>query len=266
VKRQELLLNLTLLIIIGALIYLIYESRDMPRGLDELDVQPVAAVDGATSGSKSRSGDGAEADSGADEDAMDNSGGDDADAEPADAEAPGSETTYGARNGKSANGKKGSGKAADAKAKDAKTTGGKEVASAGGNSDRAGEFGRRNIFRALLTPTPTPPPPTPTPAPTPNITTALGSWRLLSVYEGKAMMEDVKASEAGAEGAIWEMAEGATKQVDVGNGIMKTATLKKIDNANPYNPEVVFGLEDTKTERKINLDTEPVTGAPAPKK
>lgn len=240
-KRQELLLNLTLVIVIAALIYLIYESKDLPRGLDELDVAPVAAQDDSTTGSSSRRdrrpdqpGDRRTTGAGA----------------PGEDAAPGSETSYAA------------GATTGTETSDGQTTG---IAGAAPTPDRVGEFGRRNIFRALLTPTPTPPPPTPTPAPTPNITTALGAWRLLSVYNGKAMMEDVRASEAGAEGAIWEMAQGETKQVDVGGGIMKTATLKTIDNANPYNPEVVFTLEDTTTERKINLDTEPVTGAPAAK-
>lgn len=220
-KRQEFLLNLTLLVIIGALIYLIYDSKDMPRGLDELPVPPakVAKADGTGDGD------------GSDDSTSGTSVGDDM--------APSTETEYAS---------------ASATASPASADG----------AARGGTFGQRNLFRALLTPTPTPPPPTPTPAPTPDIAKALGAWKLTSVYEGKAYIEDVRKSAANEEGAIWEMAVGDTKQVDVGQGIMKTATLKSINASNPYNPDVTFTMEDTKAERNINLDTEPVGGAPAP--
>lgn len=245
-KRQEFLLNLTLLVIIGALIFFIYEAKDQPSSLDELDVTPVAAsADGSTSATKSQS----RRKHGANGSTTDSDRGTSGSKKRAGKDAPpGTETNYRSTPG-----------TATADEETTASDEGTSIASAAASPGRGGNFGQRNLFRAILTPTPTPPPPTPTPAPTPNISAALGSWRLLSVYEGKAMMEDVKLSEAGAEGAIWEMSQGDTKQVEVGNGIMKTATLKKIDNENPYNPEVVFGLEGTTTERKINLDTEPVT-------
>lgn len=255
-KRQEFLLNLTLLVIIGALIFFIYDSKDQPSSLDELDVAPVAvSADGSTSATKSQSrrrgGDAAPGEDISDVPSLaltgDNAGKD---------MPPGTESEYGATTGtaKIAEGKEDAENSNDAAGED---DDGKLVANA--TPGRAGNFGERKLFRAILTPTPTPPPPTPTPAPTPNISTALGSWRLLSVYDGKAMMEDVVMSEKGEPGAIWEMPEGDTKQVDVGNGIMKTATLKKINNENPWMPEVIFGLEDTKAEKKIDLSTEPVT-------
>jgi hypothetical protein len=79
------------------------------------------------------------------------------------------------------------------------------------------------------------------------------------------MIEDVVKSAKQEEGAIFEMKQGDNKQVDVGNGIMKTATLKTIDDkTDPYNPEVEFGLEGTEATRKVNLDTEPAAAAPAP--
>jgi len=196
-KRQEFLLNLTLVVIIGALVYLIYDSRLAPESLSDLSVAPVASVPAETE----------------DEAADANSDSEDAETTPTD----------------------------------------------------KSKFGETKLFRALLTPTPTPTPTPPPPPPTPDIGKALGNWKLLSVYEGKAMMEDVEKTKKGEEGAIWEMTLGQTQQVDVGNGIMKTATLKKIDDTtNAYNPEVTFGLEDTTAERKINLDTEPAAAAPAP--
>ncbi len=258
-RRQEVLLNLTLLVIIGALLFFIYESREMPRGLEELPTARVSAETAAADGDGAAGTSGDEdAEAGADA----NSKGDEDEAadEASDAEdaPPGAETSY--------SGRPGSRKAAEAG--DSGDDADKTVADAGDaakpGSNRGGQFGARNIFRALLTPTPTPPPPTPTPAPTPDIAKALGAWRLLSVYQGKAMIEDVQKSAAGEEGAIWEMPPGGTKQVDVGDGQMKTATLKAIEAENPYNPEVTFGLEGTKEEKKINLDTEPAAAAPAP--
>ena len=241
-KRQEFLINLTLLVLIGALIFFIYESKDQPSTLDELDVAPVAATSNKADSLKPpKSGSAKDKTSDRNTSGTKKSSGKEG--------SPGLETSDGSTTDTLASDEDSETTGSDA------ATSPTVVAAAG----RAGNFGQRNLFRAILTPTPTPTPPPPTPAPTPNITAALGSWRLLSVYEGKAMMEDVKLSEAGEAGAIWEMAEGDTKQVDVGNGIMKTATLKKIDNENPYNPEVVFGLEDTNNERKINLDTEPLT-------
>lgn len=272
-RRNEILLNLVLLVIIGTLVFLMYESRDLPRTLDELEA-PVTTVKAPAKSSAKRSG---KKSSGAttgtaelDGDGDGDSDGSADSAEGAASKAPGAETSYAGGKGKPASAdKKTTASTKKTVASDKKTTAsarkttGTEVAQAGDGTD--GEFGRRNIFRALLTPTPTPPPPTPTPAPTPDINQALGAWRLLSVYQGKAMIEDVKMSAEEAEGAIWEMSQGGSKQVDVGSGVMKTATLKKIDNENPYNPEIVFSLEGTSAERKINLDTEPVAAPAAPK-
>lgn len=264
-KRQEFLLNLTLLVIIGALIFFIYDSKDQPSSLDELDVAPVAvSTDGSTTGTRTQSRSkrgGATAD--------EDTSGTPSLALPGDASSkdmpPGTETDYSTTTGT----EQAASDDADSEDEDDANDDSESPDDADSEDDsklvadatpgRAGNFGQRNLFRAILTPTPTPPPPTPTPAPTPNIKTALGSWRLLSVYEGKAMLEDVIMSEKGEPGAIWEMPEGDTKQVDVGNGIMKTATLKKINNENPWMPEVIFGLEDTKAEKKIDLGTEPVT-------
>ncbi len=217
-KRQEFLLNLTLLVIIGVLVFLIYESRDLPRGLDELEVP--AAISPAGSNRSDKSDPSEQFDGSEISDSSDTT---------STISMPGTETQY---------------------------------ASAG--SSRGGDFGKKSIFRALLTPTPTPTPTPPPPPPTPDIGKSLGGWKLLSVYQGKAMLEDVQLSQQGAEGAIWEMAVGDTKQVDVGNGIMKTVSLKTINNENPYSPEITLGMEDTTAERNINLDTEPATAAPAP--
>jgi len=196
-KRQECLLNLTLVVIIGALVFLIYDSRQAPESLSDLSVAPVASV-------------------------------------PAEAEDEAAD--------------------ANSDSEDAETT-----------PTDTSKFGDTKLFRALLTPTPTPTPTPPPPPPTPDIGKTLGNWKLLSVYEGKAMLEDVQKTAKQEEGAIWEMTLGQTQQVDVGSGIMKTATLKVIDDkTNPYNPEVTFGLEGTTAERKINLDTEPAAAAPAP--
>ena len=211
-KRQEFLLNFTLLIVIGALVYLIYDSQDDPRTLKDLE-----AVATETGGLVVEARPRTKKD-----------------------KAPGKETSY-------------------------------EVADAGeakpdGKEGESSEdkFGKTNLFRSLLTPTPTPSPTPPPPPPTPDIGKALGAWRLLSAYEGKALIEDVQKSEQGLEGAIFEMLPGGTAQVDVGSGIMKTATLKKMDDANPYNPEIIMGLEGTEAEKKINLDTEPVVSKGAP--
>ncbi len=196
-RRQEVLLNLTLVVIIGSLVYLTYEARQKPETIEDirsdLSISPKP-------GPKKES-------------------------------APDAETSY-------------------------------DVASA----DAAdGKFGKTRLFNALLTPTPTPSPTPPPPPPTPDIGKALGAWKLLSVYEGKAMLEDVQKSAKGEEGAIWEMSQGQTKQVDVGQGVMKTATLSGIDAAtDPYNPKVTFTLEDTKAEKQIDLDTEPAAAAPGP--
>lgn len=211
-NRQEFLLNLTLFVIIGSLIYLIYDSGDKPRTLEELSEAPIVA--------NVRGGNGENGDDGESQ---------------ADVP-PGTETEY-----------------AMASA-DAQTS----------ETPRGGSFGERDVFRALLTPTPTPAPPTPTPAPTPNIKEAIGMWKLTSVYEGKAYIEDVVKAEAQEEGAIWEMGVGDTKQVDVGGGVMKSVTLKEMNDSNPWNPDVTFTLEGTTVEHNINLDTEP--SAPAPKK
>ncbi len=244
-KRQEFLLNLTLLVIIGVLVYLIYDSRDLPRGLDELKVPLATSTAKSTKSGKP----GKSAKSGK-SDSSETSGTDRA------AKAPGTETDYAP------------GDAPDTDADPDKDTDGeageksKEVAAAGG---RSGNFGKKNLFRALLTPTPTPTPTQPPPPPTPDIAKSLGAWKLLSVYQGKALMEDVQISQQGGEGAIWEMNPGDKKQVDVGNGIMKTATLKAINNENPYSPEVTFSMEDTTEERKIDLDTEPAAAAPQKK-
>lgn len=259
-RRNEVLLNLTLLIVIGALVFLMYESRELPRTLDELEAPVVAAPAAGAKASGKKSGKRGSGTTTGTAELSGEAATDDAEAGAA-SKAPGTETTYAAGKDKP----KGKTGASDKNttASSSKTTG-TEVAMAGDDATQ-GEFGRRNIFRALLTPTPTPPPPTPTPAPTPDIKQALGAWRLLSVYQGKAMFEDVKMSAEEAEGAIWEMSQGGSKQVDAGNGIMKTATLKKIDNENPYNPEVIFSLEGTTAEHKINLDTEPVVAPAAPK-
>lgn len=208
-KRQEFLLNLTLLVIIGTLVYLIYDHGETARtSIDDIEVPALASATKKSPRVK----------------------------------APGKETSYDGNT--TATGENG------------------EDATEGENGES--KFGQTNIFRALLTPTPTPtPPPTP-PPPTPDIDKALGPWKLVSLYDGKAMLEDVVMSQKGEEGAIFELAPGQTKQVDVGGGIMKTATLKKIEATNPYNPEIILGLEGTTAERKINLDTEPAVAAPGP--
>lgn len=227
-KRQEFLLNLTLLVIIGVLVYLIYQSRELPRGLDELSVPPT--VSAAASNSSNRS--------------------DSSKTTRTAARAPGTETDYAP------------GDDQDDDSVNGAENGDNVIASSAGS--RGGEFGKRDVFRALLTPTPTPTPTPPPPPPTPDIAKSLGPWKLLSIYQGKALMEDVQVSQTGGEGAIWEMAIGDTKQVDVGNSIMKTVTLKAMNNENPYSPEVTFGMEDTTVDRNINLDTEPAAAAPAP--
>src|SRR5688500_6134842 len=96
-KRQEFLLNFTLLIVIGALVYKTYEARQEPDTLEAL-AQEVPAKPPKAKGAKKDT-------------------------------PPETETSY-------------------------------EVASAGDG----GSFGKRDLFRALLTPTPTP---TPTPPPPP---------------------------------------------------------------------------------------------------
>lgn len=213
-RRQEILLNLTLLVIIGALVFKIYEARKLPGGLDELAVQPGighANGNGSDSTTGTLNGNSPVA-------------------------APGTETDYAAPN---------------------------EVVAAGSG----GKFGETKLFRALLTPTPTPTPTPPPPPPTPDIAKSLGAWKLLGIVNDKALMEDVQKSAQGLEGAIWEMAVGDTKQVDTGQGVMKTVTLKSINNDNAYNPEVTFTMEDTTDKRNINLDTEPAGASrPAPKK
>lgn len=266
-KRQEILLNLTLLVIIAALVYLIYESKEAPRKLEELQVRPAAAesvdaIDGDDDEAMQAAGDDSVDDESEDAAGTDDETSVDTDeAGTADDAPPGSETVYAAKQGARKRG-------TDTVSSDEGAASGREVADAGGaaeaGANRGGQFGTRNLFRALLTPTPTPTPPPPTPAPTPDIGKALGGWRLLGVYDGKAMLEDVKASAQNQEGAIFEMPVGGTKQVDAGDGKMKTVTLKEIEQENPYNPEVVFTLEDTKAEKKINLDTEPAAAAPAP--
>ncbi len=265
-KRYELILNLALLLIIGGLVYLIYGTEEQPRTLDELDVPGVTT---SASGGRDRSGGrGAAGSSGTS--GSDNADGDDGENGEVDEDGvvrpPGRETEYAADG--SAASDDDDDEDEDADEADDDGTDGADDDSTGtvvASAEPEGQFGRRNIFRALLTPTPTPPPPTPTPTPTPNINQALGPWRLLSVYNGKALIEDVRLSAEEAEGAIWEMSLGSSKPVDVGNGIMKNATLKEISSDNPYNPEVIFSLEDTKAERKINLDTEPVVAAPEKK-
>lgn len=255
-KRYELILNLSLLLIIGGLVYLIYGTEEQPRTLDELDVPGVT-----TSGSGGRNGAGSSGARGSE--SADGEGEDDGEVgEDGIVRPPGRETEY------AANGSAESEDDADDGEEEDETDGAADDDSTGtvvASAEPEGQFGKRNIFRALLTPTPTPPPPTPTPAPTPDINQALGPWRLLSVYNGKALIEDVRLSAEEAEGAIWEMTLGSSKPVDVGNGVMKNATLKEISSDNPYNPEVIFSLEDTKAERKINLDTEPVVAAPEKK-
>ena len=218
-NRQEILLNLTLFVIIGSLIYLIYDSGDKPRTLDELSEAPIVVATGGANGDNDENGGDGEGADGASRADM----------------PPGTETEY-------------------AMAADAQTT----------ETPRGGSFGERDVFRALLTPTPTPAPPTPTPAPTPDIKQAIGMWKLTSVYQGKAYIEDVVKAEAQEEGAIWEMSVGDTMQVDVGGGVMKTVTLKEMNDSNPWNPDATFTLEGTTVEHNINLDTEPST--PAPKK
>jgi hypothetical protein len=187
VKRQEFLLNLTLLVIIAALAYLIYDASQKPTGLESI-ATPVV---------------------------------------PKEKTAKDTETKYAA--------------AAERKHPN---------------------FGKKDLFAPLLTPTPSPTPsPTP-PPPTPDIGKALGTWKLQSVYEGVAVVEDTAKSAKNEEGAVWEMHKGDKKQVDVGNGIMKTVTLEKMDVTDPWNPAVDFSMEDTTTKRTIHLTDEPGGGAP----
>lgn len=259
-KRYELILNLALLLIIGGLVYLIYGTEEQPRTLDELDVPGVmTTASGGRDRSEGRGTAGASgSENGEGEGDEDGEVGEDGIVRP-----PGRETDYGAEGSAALDDDEDEDDGGESDDDD-DTDGADDdsTATVVASAEPEGQFGKRNIFRALLTPTPTPPPPTPTPTPTPNINQALGPWRLLSVYNGKALIEDVRLSAEEAEGAIWEMSLGSSKPVDVGNGIMKNATLKEISSDNPYNPEIIFSLEDTKAERKINLDTEPVVAAP----
>lgn len=122
-------------------------------------------------------------------------------------------------------------------------------------------FGKKAIYQALLTPTPTPPPPTPPPTKTPDISQALGAWKLLSVMDGEATIENKATKDP--EQSMIQMKVNDTRQVTVGNET-KIVTLKRADE-NSDNPSATFSMEGTTDEKTLKMfdDAAAAGGAPA---
>ncbi|MBX7245893.1 MAG: hypothetical protein K1X53_10365 [Candidatus Sumerlaeaceae bacterium] len=113
-------------------------------------------------------------------------------------------------------------------------------------SKKFDDFGNKEIFRAIMTPTPTPPPATPKPSPTPNISVVLGNWKLSSVDGGEATIED-KTKANNPDGAFFTMKVGEAHPVEVDKGVMGKAVLKKIDESGDT-PSVSFELDPSTGE------------------
>lgn len=111
-------------------------------------------------------------------------------------------------------------------------------------------LGQTALFQPIITPTPTPPPPTPTPTKTPDIKAALGQWRLSSAGDGEALIEN--RAEKNPENQFFSLRVGQSRSVEVEKGVMKNATLKKLDE-NADNPSATFILEGTSEEYTLKM-------------
>ena len=77
-------------------------------------------------------------------------------------------------------------------------------------------------------------------------------------------VEDTVMTQQGLEGNTFDMKVGDTREIDVGKGLMKTLTLKAVDEVtNPDSPTATFGLQDTLAIRVVPMGND-VNAAPAP--
>lgn len=125
-------------------------------------------------------------------------------------------------------------------------------------------FGQVAIMKAIIPPTPTPPPPTPAPTPTPDIDKAIMQWKLLSVFENTAMIEN--RAEHDPEKQFFNMKPGEVKEIPVERGEMKKLTLVKVDESmDNGGPTATFVLEGVKDKPKtLKANDDPGAGAPPP--
>ncbi|AXA36420.1 MAG: hypothetical protein D6691_07305 [Candidatus Hydrogenedentota bacterium] len=122
-------------------------------------------------------------------------------------------------------------------------------------------FGNKPIFQAIITPTPTPPPPTPTPTRTPDVNAIFAAWKLMSVDEGEATIEDRSKTQSDPEHAVFTLRVGQTMPVEVERGVFKNAILKRVDAASD-NPSITLGLEGIPDQKILRMFDEAQSGAP----
>ncbi|MGI8906444.1 MAG: hypothetical protein ACR2IE_08145 [Candidatus Sumerlaeaceae bacterium] len=119
------------------------------------------------------------------------------------------------------------------------------------------KVGNTDLFKAIIPPTPSPIPPTPKPTDTPNIHAALNAWKVLSVQDGTATIEDVIKSRAGIEDAVFDMKPGDTRPIDIGGGQTRPVKLDSADEVtNPDQPSATFSMQDTQAVRTLKMGDE----------
>ncbi len=120
-------------------------------------------------------------------------------------------------------------------------------------------FGKKPLFKALITPTPSPTPPPPPPAPTPNIHEATANLKVTGIMDNVAYVEPKKPDPEVFPDGVREMKAGDTLMMPVGkSGEKRQLTLKTLDEiTNPDNPSATWQLDGTTEEKVLRMFDDP---------